>query len=79
MLCNVFANRADPEQAATVNPDQAATVNSEIFVSVFYFTKLRKIKTSQNAKSLCRLLIYVNHALVVLFFAATNMSFNAIL
>ena len=57
------------------------TVNSEIFARVLFSQNIAYAKIRENkilAKSLCRLLIYVNHALVANFSAA-RMSFNALL
>ena len=57
------------------------TVNSEIFARVLFLQNIAYAKFRENkilAKSLCRLLIYVNHALVANFSAA-RMSFNALL
>ena len=57
------------------------TVNSEIFARVLFSQNIAYAKFRENkilAKSLCRLLIYVNHALVANFSAA-RMSFNTLL
>ena len=51
------------------------TVNSEIFTRVLFSRKFRENKIL--AKSLCHLLMKVNHAIVAIFSIA-NMSFNTI-
>ena len=64
-----------------VNVISTIIVNSEIFARVlfsrkFAYAKFLEKNSRDTGRSLCRLLIYVNHALVLNFNIA-NMSFNA--